>query len=245
MVSWDSKVDNFAKSPFFGYYYKVRSSGRDWGDPCVCQSLIGVYACHFLWQVCIYHLFVWSNLHFLHISQWNTLPTLSCLLLYSFCANLLYSLIMWVIVSSLSPHILHLLFCWFFSIIALIRLVVMALSFAAIRRDSVFLLRFPFLSQIIVIIIIIIIELFSSALTNDIPQGLEWQQVSGFSRILADHYNTVVWMVFTRLLISTIVYSMRVFRICIIWWTFIWVWVTASLLKSPGHISAFWAFSLM
>ena len=40
----------------------------------------------------IYHLFVWSNWNFLHISQRITLPTQSCLALYSFCANLLHSL---------------------------------------------------------------------------------------------------------------------------------------------------------
>ena len=61
--------------------------------------------------LCIYHLFVWSNWNFLHISQWITLPTQSCLALYSFCAILLHSLIMWLIVSSLSSHSLHLLFC--------------------------------------------------------------------------------------------------------------------------------------
>ena len=60
--------------------------------------------------LCIYYLLLWSNLSFLHISQWITLPTQSCLALYSFCANLLHSLIMWLIVSSLSPHSLHLLF---------------------------------------------------------------------------------------------------------------------------------------
>ena len=42
--------------------------------------------------LCIYHLLVWSNLIFLHISQWITLPTQSCLALYSFCANLLHLL---------------------------------------------------------------------------------------------------------------------------------------------------------
>ena len=98
--------------------------------------------------LCIYHLFVWSNWNFLHISQWITLPTQSCLALYSFCANLLHSLIMWLIVSSLSPHSLHLLFCCILSILALIWLVLMALSCAAIRRDSVSLLKFPFLSQV-------------------------------------------------------------------------------------------------
>ena len=97
--------------------------------------------------LCIYHLFVWSNWNFQHISLLITLPTQSCLALYSFCANLLHSL-MWLIVSSLSPHSLHLLFCCVLSILALILLVLMALSCAAIRRDSVSLLRFPFLSQV-------------------------------------------------------------------------------------------------
>ena len=62
----------------------------------------------------IYHLLVWSNLNFLHISQWISLPTQSCLHLYSFCANLMHSIIVWLIVSSLSPHSIHLLFGWVF-----------------------------------------------------------------------------------------------------------------------------------
>ena len=48
--------------------------------------------------LCIYHLFVWPNLNFFHISQWITLPIQSCLVLHSFWANLL---IMWLMVSSL------------------------------------------------------------------------------------------------------------------------------------------------
>ena len=96
----------------------------------------------------IYHLFVWSNFNFLHNSLWTTLPTQSCLVLYSFCASLLYSFIMWLIVSSLSPHNLHLLFWCVLSILALIWLVLMALFYAAIIKDSVSLLRFSFLSQV-------------------------------------------------------------------------------------------------
>ena len=96
----------------------------------------------------IYHLFVWSNLNFLHISQWITLPTQSCLVLYYFCTNLLHLLIIWLMVSSLSPHSLNLLFCWVLSILALIWLVLTALSCAAIRRDSVSLLKFPFLCHV-------------------------------------------------------------------------------------------------
>ena len=98
--------------------------------------------------LCIYHLLVWSNLNFLRISQWITLPTKSCLALYSRCANLLHSLNIWLMVSSLSPHSLHLLFCCVLSILALRWFVLMALSCAAIRRDSVSLLKFPFLSHV-------------------------------------------------------------------------------------------------
>ena len=98
--------------------------------------------------LCVYHLLVWSNLNFLHISQWITLPTQSCLALYSLCANLLHSLIIWLMVSSLSPHSLHLLFCCVLSILALIWLVLSALFWATIRRDSVSLLKFPFLSHV-------------------------------------------------------------------------------------------------
>ena len=60
--------------------------------------------------LCIYHLLAWSNLNFLHISQWITLPTQSCQALYSFCADLLHSVIMWLMVSSLSSYSLHLQF---------------------------------------------------------------------------------------------------------------------------------------
>ena len=98
--------------------------------------------------LCIYHFFVWSNFNFLQNSQWITLSTQSCLVLYSFCANLLHSLIMCLIVSSRSPHNLHQLFCCVVSILALIWLVLMTFFSAAIRRDSVSLLRFPFLSYV-------------------------------------------------------------------------------------------------
>ena len=85
-------------------YYKVWSSGRD-------------YVIRFYFKISeeFVHLFlllfVWSNFSFLHSSQCITLPTQSCQVLYSFCANLLPLLVMWLIVSSLSPCILHLLFC--------------------------------------------------------------------------------------------------------------------------------------
>ena len=83
----------------------------------------------------------------MNISQWIPLPTQSCLVLCSFCDNLLNSLIMWLLVS-LSLHSRHLVFCCALSIIALIWLVLMGLFCAAIWRYSVSLLRFLFLSHI-------------------------------------------------------------------------------------------------
>ena len=98
--------------------------------------------------LCVYHLLVWSNLNFWHISQWITLPTESCLVLYSTCVNFVHSLIMWLMVSFRSLHNRHLLFCWVISIIVLIWLVLMALFSTAFRRYSISLIRFPFLSQV-------------------------------------------------------------------------------------------------
>ena len=85
---------------------------------------------------------------FLHNSQWITLSTQSRLVLYSLCTNLLHSLIMWLIVSFLSPHNLHLLFCCVFSVLAWTLLILMVLFCVTIKRDSVSLLRFPFLSHV-------------------------------------------------------------------------------------------------
>ena len=78
------------------------------------------------------------------IFQGITLSTQSCLVLYSFCANLLHSLIMWLIVSYLYSHNLHRLFFLVLSILDLIWLVLMALFCAAIWRNSVSLLSFLF-----------------------------------------------------------------------------------------------------
>ena len=137
--------------------------------------------------LCIDHLLVWSNLDSLHIFQWITLPTQSCLVLYSLCTNLLHSLIMWLMVSSLSPHCLHLLFCRVLSILTLIWLVLMALFCTAI---------------IIIIIIIYSIRVF--------PISVSWWFFTGVCdskspqvsrtclRILAIFSNAVIWIVSTH-----------------------------------------------
>ena len=114
-------------------------------------------------ELCIYNLFVWSNLNFLHKnhlgspwilhknhleSPWITLPTQLCLVLYSPCAHLMHSLIMWLIVSFLSQHNLDLLWCCVSFILALTSLILMALFYASIRKYTVSHLRFSFLSHV-------------------------------------------------------------------------------------------------
>ena len=47
------------------------------------------------------------------------------------------------------------------------------------------------------------------------------------------------------IIIIIIIYSFRVFHISVSWWFFTGVWVTASLLKSPGLVSGFWLFLAM
>ena len=131
MVSRDSRVDNFTNFLFFfleiiirfGLLAKIRLSlcmPTSHRILCVSFSRTGA-------GLCIYHLFVWLNCNLLHISQLITLLNQSCLVLYSFCASLIHSLIMWLIVSSLSPNSLHLLFFCVLPILALIWLDLVAL----------------------------------------------------------------------------------------------------------------------
>ena len=99
-------------------------------------------------RLCIYHLFMGSNFNFLHNAQWITLFIQSYLVLYSLCTNLLYSLIKWLIVLSLSPHNLHQLFCCILSISAFTYLVLIVLFCVALKIYSVSLLRFLFLRHV-------------------------------------------------------------------------------------------------
>ena len=47
------------------------------------------------------------------------------------------------------------------------------------------------------------------------------------------------------IIIIIIIYFFNVFHISVSWWSFTGVWVTASLLVSPGLSSIFWPFSIM
>lgn len=57
----------------------------------------------------LYHFAFRANPYFLHTSQWIFFPTQSCLLLYTFWANLPHSLTAWITVSSAFPRNLYLL----------------------------------------------------------------------------------------------------------------------------------------
>ena len=111
VVSRDSKVDNFPCSLFFCRLLLGLVFWSRLGDPFVWHSPIKVCVSFSRTDagLYIYHLVVWSDFKFLDISQWITSPSKSCLVLYSFCGNLLHSLITWLMVSSLSQNDLYLL----------------------------------------------------------------------------------------------------------------------------------------
>ena len=147
MVSRDGKVHNSASSLFLLLLIIIRSGRLAEIKWSVYMSKSQLSLCVILQDWCWVVHIPWVrmvNFKLLHNSHWITLLTQSCLVLYSFCANLLHSLIIWLIVSSLSPHNLYLLFSCVLSILTLIRLVLIALFCAAIRRDSVSLLKFTF-----------------------------------------------------------------------------------------------------
>ena len=101
--------------------------------------------------------------------------TQSCLVLCSFGATLLHSLIMWSMVSSLSPRILHLVFCCDLSIIIII---------------------------IIIIIILLIWKIFCICISWGLSDSKSFQVFRTLLSILADLRKAVVWIISTRPLIS-------------------------------------------
>ena len=99
-------------------------------------------------RCCVVHIPYIRMVKFKFLAQFSVdhQPIHSCQVLSSFCTDLLDSAIMWWIVSSLSPHNLHLLFYYVLSILALIWLVLIALFCTAIQFLS---LDFPFLAMTI------------------------------------------------------------------------------------------------
>ena len=148
MISWDCKVYHSACSlSLWGGVFIITKSGRlaeIRESVCILKTQRRLYLSFSMRDsgLFIYHLFVFSNFNFLHNSLWIPLPMLSWLVLFSFFANSLQSLIVRLIVSSLSPYNLICCFAASYLFFALMWLVLIALFWAVIRRDSVSLLRF-------------------------------------------------------------------------------------------------------
>ena len=104
-ILWSAGIPKFKFSSLFIYLFFffffflliIIRSGllAEINDPFVCQShrSLCISFSRTGARLCIYHLFLWSYLNFLHISEWITLSIQSCLVSYSFCANLLHSLV--------------------------------------------------------------------------------------------------------------------------------------------------------
>ena len=200
MVSRDSKVDNFTNSLFIFCCCWLLLGLVFWPrlrDPCVCQNLIGVTVCHFLGKVlgCAYTICSYCQISIsCTFSSESPCPPSRVLSYTLSCANLLHSLIMWLIVLFLSPHSLHFLFCWVLSILALIWWVLMVLFCAAIRRDSVSLYYYyywPFHTSFNR-------YFFHLSLSDNKSPHIS----RTFLRILTDFNSAVVWMVSTIPLVS-------------------------------------------
>ena len=103
VVRSDGKVNYISSFSFFITRYGLLVGFR-W-SVCISKSLR--ILCTTLFRtdssLCIYPWLVWSDFNFLHNSQWITVPTLSCLVLYPLCACLLPLLFIWLNVLSLSP----------------------------------------------------------------------------------------------------------------------------------------------
>ena len=108
VVSRESKVHSSASSIVLLLLFIIRCGCLAEIRWFVSQNPRGVCVCHSPGQMLGYAYTIcskWSNFNFLQNSLWITLPTRSCLVLYSLCAN---SFTMWLIVLSLSPHKVHL-----------------------------------------------------------------------------------------------------------------------------------------
>ena len=119
-LKWQNPLDDkFVCFFFFGGGLLINAkSGLRAEILLVSQNFKEFYASHS--GLCIQHLAVWSNFNVLHSSQRITFTAEFCLVLHSFCASLLKSIIVWLTFLSLFLHKLHLIFCYVLSIFSLI-----------------------------------------------------------------------------------------------------------------------------
>ena len=132
-------------------------------------------------------------------------PSQLCLVLYSFPANLLYSLIMWLIVSSLSPQNPRFLFWCVLSIFYFDNIGLYGVVLCCFKKRFYFSLKVFFLVHIQVFLC----------------------EISLACRLKCPF-------------ILSLLFFLRVFHASLSRWFLTGVWVTESLLMSPGPSSVFW-----
>ena len=138
------KVHNSASSLFLFFiffFFLIMRSGclsEIWGSVCISKSRRSLCVL-FSWTDSLFYFYLFAQFSVDHLAH----QTMSSLIRFlGYLAAFTYH------VSSLSPRNLHLLFCCIISLLALIWFVLMALFCAAIRTDSVSILRLPFLSDV-------------------------------------------------------------------------------------------------
>ena len=148
MISWDGKVHNSAGFLFLLIITRSGPLGEIWWSVFISKSLkiLCVSFSRTDSGLGICYSFVWSNLNFLHNSKWIPFPNHLCLI-YT-----IFMLTCWICLLCdwsfcLYHHITYI--CCFVAsaILAMIWFVPMALFCAAIRRDSISILRFLFLGH--------------------------------------------------------------------------------------------------
>ena len=73
----------------------------------------------------------------------------------------------------------------------------------------------------------------------------QWITFPTQSCVLLYSFYAIFVSIITKPTLAIFFLHIRVFHISVSWWFFTGVWVTASLLKSPGLFSVFWPFSIM
>ena len=140
VVSWNGKIHYPAGSLFL-----MLTITRSQDDPFVFKKKHRIFCVSILGRILGWAYIIYSYVQIsisCTITSESPFPPIHANS-YTFFANLLLSLIMGLIVSSLSPRNLHLWFRFILSIFVLTSLILMISFCAAVRRDSISPFRFP------------------------------------------------------------------------------------------------------
>ena len=266
-------------------------------------------------ELCIYHLFVFSNLNFLHNSQWFSSPPIRvlylfvlicCIRLVCKCSFRLCDYItdicnfvasyLFLLYDFYSLRVFQISVSWWFSteVWETPSLFKSPGLFSVFWRSQKCFLHpsryfqvlqslyqsfsdctkstkynwynrhfhvpqfFQFPSKVVVFIFLFTFFQFYSVVSRDSSDNnsassfffIDYYKVwsSGWDLVIRLYLkirDEFMWVFFSWIDSGFCIIIIRVFHISISWWSFTEVWVTASLLKSPGLFSVFWPFSIM